>query len=75
MSMLGVTRGAVNVGASLCRLRREVHLSVVDTVSTPDVQIITPLEEILSKHRVIKALVLFCRRVEGTSVTSGVEGT
>ncbi len=57
--MLGVSRGAVNVGASLGRLRREVHSRIVDTDSTPDVQIITPLEEFLSKHRVIKALILF----------------
>ncbi len=44
MSKLEVTEGAVNVGASLSRLRREVHSGVVDTDSTPDVQIITPLE-------------------------------
>jgi hypothetical protein len=43
--MLGVTRGAVNVGAGLGRVRREVHSGVVDTDSTPDVHIITPLEE------------------------------
>jgi hypothetical protein len=42
--MFGVTRGAVNVGAVLGRLRREVHSGVVDIKSTPDVQIITPLE-------------------------------
>ncbi len=45
MSMLGVMRGAGNVGAGLGGLRREVHSGVVDTDSTPDVQIITPLEE------------------------------
>ncbi len=44
MSMLGVTVGVVNVGVGLGRLRREVHSGVVDTDSTPDVQIITPLE-------------------------------
>ena len=59
MSMLGVTRGAVNVGAGLGRLRREVHARVVDTDSTPAVHIITPLEDCLTKHRVIKALILF----------------
>ena len=59
MSMLGVTRGAVNVGAGLGRLRREVHSGVVDTDSTPDVQIITPLEDFFSKHRAIKAPILF----------------
>ena len=42
MSMLGVMRGAVNGGADFSRLRREVHSGVVDTDSTPDVQIITP---------------------------------
>jgi hypothetical protein len=42
MSVLGVTRGAVDVGAGLGRL---VHSGVVDTDSTSDVQIITPLEE------------------------------
>ena len=45
MSMLGVTRDAVNVGAGLGRLRREVHSDVVDTDSTPDVQIYTPPEK------------------------------
>ena len=59
LSMLGVSRGAVNVGACLGRLRWEVHSRVVDTDSTPDVQIIMPLEEFLGKHRVIKALILF----------------
>ena len=44
--MLGVTRGAVNVGEGLGRLRREVYSGVVDTDSTPDVQIITPLEDV-----------------------------
>jgi hypothetical protein len=44
MSMLEVTGGAVNVGVGLGRLRREVHSGVVDTDSTPDVPIITPLE-------------------------------
>jgi hypothetical protein len=43
--MLGVTSGAVNVGAGLSRVRREVHSGVVDTDSTPAVHIITPLEE------------------------------
>ena len=59
MSMLGVTGGAVNDGAGLGRLRREVHSGVVDTDSTPDVQIITPLEIFLSKHRAVKALIPF----------------
>ncbi len=59
MSMFGVTRGVVNVGTGLGRLRREVHSGVVDTDSTPDVHIITPLEQFLSKLRVVKALVPF----------------
>ena len=43
---LASTRGAVNVRTCLGRLRRrEVHSGVVDTDSTPDDQIITPLEE------------------------------
>ena len=45
--MLGVTGGAVNDGAGLGRLRREVHSGVVDTDSTPDVKIITPLDYFL----------------------------
>ncbi len=52
-------RGAVNVIAGFGRFRREVHSGVVDTDSAPDVQIITPLEEYLSKHRVVKVLVPF----------------
>ena len=59
MSMLEVTGGVVNDGAGLGRLRREVHSGVVDTDSTPDVQIITPLEKLLSKHRAVEAVVLF----------------
>ena len=59
MSMLEVTGGAVNDGAGLGRLRREVHSGVVDTDSTPDVQILTPLEIFLSRHRAAKALVPF----------------
>jgi hypothetical protein len=59
MSMLEVTGGVVNVGVGLGRLRREVHSGVVDTDSTPDVQIITPLEHFLSKHRAVEAVVLF----------------
>ena len=59
MSMLEVTGGAAIDGAGLGRLRREVHSGVVDTDSTPDVQIATPLEQFLSKHRAVKALVPF----------------
>ncbi len=53
--MLGVMRGAVNVGAIFGRLRREVHSGVVDTDSTTEVQTITPLEHFVSKHRNVKA--------------------
>ena len=49
--MLAVTRGAVNFCAIFSRLRREVHSGVVDTDSTPDVHIITPLDVIFSEHR------------------------
>ena len=49
MSMLGVMRGAVNGGAGFVRLRREVHSGVVDTDSTTEVQIITPLDDFFSK--------------------------
>ena len=55
MSMLEDTRGVVNVGAGLGRLRREVHSDVVDTDSTPDVQIIKPLDDFFSKHRNFKS--------------------
>jgi len=44
MSMLGVTGGAVNVGADLGQQRREAHSGVFDIDSTPDVHFITPLE-------------------------------
>ena len=55
MSMLGVVRGAVKVGAVFIQLRREVHSGVVDTDSTPGVQIITPLDDFFSKHRSCKS--------------------
>ena len=51
MFMLGVMRVAVNVGPVFGRLRREVHFGVVDTDSTTEVHIITPLENCESKHR------------------------
>ena len=57
--MLGAMRGAVNVGAAFGRLRRHVHSGVVDTDSTPDVHIITPLEFFLRKHRNVKAHIPF----------------
>ncbi len=47
MSMLGIMRGAVSVGAVSGRLRREVHSGVVNTDSSTDVQIITPLDDFL----------------------------
>ncbi len=42
-------RGAVNGGAGFGRLRRQVHFGVVDTDSTTEVQIITPLDDFYSK--------------------------
>ena len=42
--MLGVMRGAINVGTVFGRLRREVHSGVVDTDSTTEVHTIMPLE-------------------------------
>jgi hypothetical protein len=59
MSMLGVMRGAVSVGPVFFRLRREVHFDVVDTDSTTEVQTITPLEDVISKHRNVKAHIPF----------------
>ena len=61
MSMLGVMRGAVNVGAVFGRLRREVHSGVVDTDSTTEVKTITTLEHFVSKHRNIKAHIPFSK--------------
>jgi hypothetical protein len=59
MPMLGVMRGAVNGGAGFVRLRREVHSGVVNTDPTPDVQIVSPLDDFLSRHRSCKALITF----------------
>ncbi len=44
MYMLGIMRGAVNARAVLGRMRREVHSAVVDTDSTTEMHIITPLD-------------------------------
>ena len=44
MSMLFGMRDDVAVGAVFGPLRREVHFGVVDTDSTSEVQIITPLD-------------------------------
>ncbi len=49
MSLLGAMRGALNVVAGFGRFRREVHSGVVDTYSTPDVHIITPLKQRIFK--------------------------
>ena len=54
-TMLGIMRGAVNIGAVFSRLRRKVHSGVVDTDSTPDVKIITPRADLFSKHRSCKS--------------------
>ena len=59
MSMLGVMRGAVNVGLVFGRLRREVHFGVVDTDSTAEVHIITPLDIFFSKQRSCKSPIPF----------------
>ena len=57
--MLGVMRGAVNVGAVFGRLRREVHSSVVQTDLSTEVHIITPLDDFFSKHRYCKSHIPF----------------
>jgi hypothetical protein len=68
MSMLGVMRGAVNVGAVFGPLRREVHSGVVDTDSTAEVHTITLLDAFFNKHRSCKshipfsALAISCRK-------------
>jgi len=59
MSMLGVIRGAVNAREVLGRMRREVNSAVVDTDSTTEVQIISPLEHFKIKHRNVKAHIPF----------------
>ncbi len=57
--MLGVMRGAVNVGAVSGRLRREVHFGVVDTDSKTEVYIITPPDDLLRKQRSCKSHIPF----------------
>ena len=57
--MLGFMRGDVNVGPDFNRMRREVNFGVVDTDSTTEVQIITPLKDFVSKHRNVKAHIPF----------------
>jgi len=52
-------RGAVNVLEGFGRLRREMQSSVDNTQSTPEVQIVTPLDAFFSKHRYSKSLVPF----------------
>ncbi len=59
MSMLGVMRGAVSFDTVFGRVRPEVHFDVVDTDSTTEVHTITPLEHIVSKHRIVKAHIPF----------------
>ena len=60
--MLGAMRGAVNVGEAFGRLRRQVYSGVVDTDSTPDVQISTLLDDFFSKHRSCKSHISFSTR-------------
>ena len=59
MSMLGVMRGAVNGGAGVGRLRRQVHFGVVDTDSTTEVYINTPPDDFFSKQRSCKSHIPF----------------
>ena len=59
MSLFGAMSGAVNFVAGFGRFRREVHSGVVDTDSTPDVQIIKPLDVFFSKHRDCKSHIPF----------------
>ena len=59
MSMLGVMRGAVNGGAGFGRLCRHVHFGVVDTDSTTEVHIITPLDDFVCKQRSCKSHIPF----------------
>ena len=59
MSMLGVMRDVVTVGAVFGRLRREVHFGVVDADSTTEVQIITPSDVFFSKQRSCKSHIPF----------------
>ncbi len=49
--------GAINVGSAFGRMRRRVHSGVDDTDLVPDVQIITPLDVFLRKHRPCKSLI------------------
>ena len=51
--------GAVNVGAAFERVRRQVHSGVVNTDSTPDILIITPLDDFFCKHRGCKSRIPF----------------
>ena len=51
--------GAVNVGAAFEPVRRQVHSGVVNTESTPNILIITPLDDFSSKHRGCKSRIPF----------------
>ena len=57
MSMLGVMRDVVNVGAYFVRQRRQVHSGGVDVDSTPGVQIIMPLDVFSAK--IARSILIF----------------
>ncbi len=57
--MLGVMRGAVNVGGVFGRLRPYVHSGIVDTDSTPVVYIITPPDDFLVNNALASLTFLF----------------
>ena len=57
--MLGVMRDAVNVEGVFGRLRRQEHSGVVDTDTTPHVQIVTPPDDVFSKQRSCKSHIPF----------------
>jgi hypothetical protein len=52
-------RGAVNGGAGFGRLRRHVYSDVDNAESSPDVRIVSPLDDFLSRHRTCKAIIPF----------------
>ncbi len=48
--------GAVNVGAVFERVRPQVHSGFVNTESTPDILIITPLDVFLKVNNAVASL-------------------
>ena len=47
--------GAVNVGVVYRQVHQQVHSCVCRTDSTPDVHIVIPLDDFVSKHRACKS--------------------